>query len=121
MAEQHRDPAARDETTDPQNPPNSVVNPEVRSFAFWSYVGPLLALFAVIAIALLYWMARPSGTDGDGRNYNPAVGTSGSSQTDRGRDAKHGGGDPAPRPDNARDEIDERGGNKPADRDTSQK
>jgi hypothetical protein len=50
MAEQYRD-----ETSVPQNPPESVVNPHVRRAAVWTYMGPLIAFFIAIGAALFYF------------------------------------------------------------------
>jgi hypothetical protein len=91
----------RYETTDPKNPPYSVTNKAVRSAALVSYLGPLVALFIVVGLALVYWANRGPVYDGveDGR-----IGTTGSAGTP-------GGFDPAPRPDSTRDELESRGVN----------
>jgi hypothetical protein len=56
MAEPFNDrqtPERYEETTDPNNPPNSVVNPNVRRTALRSYLGPLIVFFAVVGIGLI--------------------------------------------------------------------
>ena len=61
MAEPRNDwgrPERYEDTVDPRNPPNSVINPHVRTTAFWAYLGPILAMFIIIGIALIYWMTR---------------------------------------------------------------
>jgi len=100
----------RHETTDPRNPPNSVANATVRRLALRSYLGPLVALFIVIGLGLMYWANRGPIYDGveDGR-----VGTTGEAGLDtvgeRGGGDAPGGFDPAPRPDSTRDELESRG------------
>ena len=102
MAEQRFDESPRrdEDTTDPKNPPNSVLTKEARRAAVWSYFAPIVVLFVVIGVALLYWSNRPahSDTKQPGRSE---VGTVGSEQ---------GGFEPHPAPDNARDEVKFRGG-----------
>ena len=49
----------RDETTAPENPPNSVLNPRVRRAAVWTYVGPLVAFFVAVGVAMFYVATRP--------------------------------------------------------------
>jgi hypothetical protein len=103
-------PERYEDTRDPRNPPNSVVNREVRKTALRAYLLPLVALFVVAGLALLYWANRspivtedPSqiGTTGDQRDI---VG-------ERGDDPDSPGGfDPAPRPGSTREEIERRGG-----------
>ena len=64
----------RDETVDPRNPPNSVLNRTVRTYALWTYLGPLIVFALVMACAFLYWNWR--GPDSK-EMLNPAVGTTG--------------------------------------------
>jgi hypothetical protein len=86
------------ETVDPKNPPNSVLQPEVRKAAFWAYIGPLLIIVVVLGIALLYWSTR----DND-RTTEPTVGTSG-------ENPGQGGSNPDRTPDSTKDESEYRGG-----------
>lgn len=82
----------RDETVSSQNPPNAVLQPEVRTATFWLYLGPLIAIFVIVGIALLYWTTR----DGQPNEpVEPATGTSGESP---------GGFNPDPRPDSPQEE-----------------
>lgn len=53
------EPYDKDETTAPENPPNAVLNPRVRRAAVWTYLGPLVAFFVVVGIALFYVATRP--------------------------------------------------------------
>ena len=99
MAEQQSKSTERAETVDPRNPPNSVTSPAARKAVFWAYLGPILAICVVVLIALLYWANRDRSPSED---ETPTLGTSGDMNTP-------GGGDPAPRPDSTRDEVDDRG------------
>jgi len=61
MAEPRNDwarPERYEDTVDPHNPPNSVLQPNVGSTALWAYLGPIVALFIIIGIALIYWATR---------------------------------------------------------------
>ena len=62
------DPAQYGETVDPKNPPNSVLQPEVRKATFWAYIGPLIIIVVVLGIALLYWSTR----DANARQHDRA-------------------------------------------------
>jgi hypothetical protein len=65
-----------DELTDPNNPPRSVLKPEARRAAVWSYLGPVIALFVIVGVALIYWANRgPSPRDA--RTDDAAIGTVG--------------------------------------------
>lgn len=90
----------RYETEDPRNPPNAVVNPAVRATALWAYLGPIVGLFVIVAIALLYWMTHDSRPD----DQVPAADTIGTSGA-----VTPGRSDPAPRPNSTREEIERRG------------
>jgi len=102
MAEQRYDESPRrdEETTNPKNPPNSVTHKGARRAAVWSYFVPIVVLFVVIGVGLLYWSNRSARSDGN-EIKRSEVGTVGSTE---------GGFDPHPPPDNARDEIKFRGG-----------
>ena len=116
MAEPYDDrqtPERYEETTDPKNPPNSVLNASVRRTALRSYLGPLLVFFLVVGIGLIYWANRPPLVTGD--QDSQLVGTSGTPERDdvvgeRGnRDDTPGGVNPEPRPDSTADELRNRG------------
>jgi hypothetical protein len=112
-------PEHYEETTDPKNPPNSVLNPAVRRTALRSYLGPLVVFFLVIGVGLIYWANRAPLISGnpDGQQ----VGTSGAADErqdivgERGnRDDTPGGDNPAPRPDDTADELRTRGVDQPS-------
>jgi hypothetical protein len=92
------DPEQYSETVDPKNPPNSVLQPEVRKATFWAYIGPILILVVVLGVALLYWSTRDSDSPTE-----PTVGTSG-------ENPGQGGSNPDRTPDSTKDESEYRGG-----------
>lgn len=98
MSEQQSNSTERSETVDPHNPPNAVLAPEVRTAALWAYLGPLIAIAVVALIGLLYWSNRDSEPNED---VTPTTGVA--------DELTPGGGDPAPRPDSTKEEIDDRG------------
>jgi hypothetical protein len=109
-------PERYEDTRDPRNPPNSVANSHVRSTALRSYLGPLLAFFIIVGLALIYWANRgPAVGDVDER---AEIGTTGDRQDtvgERGnRTDTPGGFNPDPQPGSTRDEVEFRGGNEPA-------
>jgi hypothetical protein len=53
-----RPPDPSKDTNSPKNPPQSLMRREVRRFAVMSYLGPVIVLFVVIGIALIYWANR---------------------------------------------------------------
>ena len=65
MAEQRDDRTGhnREETTHPENPPNSVLSKGARRATLWSYFVPVVMLFAVIGVALVYWSNQPRRAD----------------------------------------------------------
>ena len=83
MAKEHTDRS--DEITDPHNPPEVLLKPEARRAAVWSYLGPVIALFVIAGVAMIYWVNRGPAAR-DARTDQAAIGTVG-------RDAP-GGGDP---------------------------
>jgi hypothetical protein len=108
MADEYNDrhtPERYEDTTNPRNPPQSVADPAVRRAAFWSYVGPLAALFIVIGIALIYWANR-GPVDSEGPDQ---IGTTGEQQDTVGDSGTSGGFDPQSRPDSTADELERRG------------
>lgn len=108
-----RDPH-REETEDPRNPPQAILNKDVRRGALASYLGPLVVLVVVLGLVLLYWVRREPGRDDDPNTLNPTIGTTGEKvnerQVDRQEQLQQGGGDPASRPDSTKDDIESRGG-----------
>jgi hypothetical protein len=116
MADAHNDrhtPERYEDTMDPRNPPNSVVNPRTQRAALRVYLLPLVAFFLVAGLGLIYWANRsPVTTD------SPAeIGTTGEGQDvvgERGnREDTPGGFDPAARPGSTAEEIEFRGGGAP--------
>jgi len=101
MAEPRNDEVARRdaETTDPRNPPNSVLSKDARRAAVMSYFVPIVVLFIVIGGALVYWSTRSPEAPKEGQRTE--VGTIG--RTD-------GGFDPKPAPNSTSDEIKFRAG-----------
>jgi hypothetical protein len=96
-----------EETVDPKNPPNSVLEPEVRRATLGTFLGGIVVFFFIVAAALVYW--RTSGRElpqdpGDRQPPAGAVGTVGAADTPGGRD-------PEPRPGSTREELEHRGAN----------
>jgi len=80
MAEQRDDfgrPAHYDDTQHPDNPPNSLLTRPARRAAVWSYLGPIIVLFVVIAIGLIYWQRREASPRSPATEQTYAVGTTG--------------------------------------------
>jgi hypothetical protein len=93
------------ETTDPRNPPNSVLRPAARRSAVWTYVGGIAAVFLIVAAVLAYRSVTGAGGDSELDVTQPSTtGTSGDDPD------SPGGFDPVPEPDSTRDEIEFRGG-----------
>ena len=55
----HDTPEQYDETRDPRNPPNSVLNPEVRKTATRSFLWPLVVLTVVAGLLWVFWSGQP--------------------------------------------------------------
>lgn len=99
----HRDPHY-EETTSPQNPPNSMVNPTART-AWWSSSVGILAIVLVIVVAGFGWVVIQRELGKGGRTPDSqTIGTSGAVRGDT-----PGGFDPAPEFDGTRDELKFRG------------
>ena len=100
MAEREN-PPDYNETMQPQNPPNSMLSRETRRAALGSYLGPVVALFIIVGLGLIYWSNRgPSKPDRD--TTRVGVGTTGENGP--------GAFDPRPTPGNTREELEFRGG-----------
>jgi hypothetical protein len=52
-------PEQYDETRDPKNPPNSVLNPQVRRTTTRSFLWPLIVLTIVAGIMWVFWLGQP--------------------------------------------------------------
>ena len=75
MAEREN-PPEYDETRRPENPPNSVLSKSTRRAAIGSYLGPVIVLFVIVGLGLIYWSNRgPSQPDRD--TTHTGVGTTG--------------------------------------------
>jgi hypothetical protein len=88
-----------------------VVNRDVRRTALRTYLGPIVGLFVLVGLTLLYWASRPPATeraanqpDRDDPNVS---GTAGERNPD---ENSPGGFDPQRTPDSTREEIEHRGG-----------
>src|SRR5688572_12229885 len=101
-----RDPQY-EETEHPRNPPQAVLNRGARSAALKSFLAPIVVLFIILGLALLYWVRRDPGRDFDDDTLNPTTGTTGERLKDDNpaRDLNQGGGDPAQQPDNTQEEL----------------
>jgi hypothetical protein len=118
MAQQDVNPPSNhdrqyDETVDPKNPPNSVLQPAARTAALTSYLGGIVVLFVIIGLALVYWNAsgRRIAQDpglraaGEARD-NAEIGTAGERDPNL---SSPGGGSADPRPGDTSDELEFRG------------
>jgi hypothetical protein len=109
---ERQDPHYED-TEAPRNPPNAVTNRDARRQALWSYLGPIIILFVIIGIAMIYWARREPGRTNDDRTLNPAIGTTGERLGDENQSGyPQDGGDPNRRPANTADELKYRGANR---------
>jgi hypothetical protein len=72
-------PEHYEETRDARNPPNSVLHPEVRRRARWSFLIPILILAIIAGLSWLYWHGQPAHDREAQRteDQNTLVGTSG--------------------------------------------
>ena len=102
-----------DETVDPKNPPNSVLQPAARTAALTSYLGGIVVLFVIVGLALVYWSASgrriaqdPGDRAADEARENVEIGTAGERDTNLSRS---GGGSADPRPGDTSDELEFRG------------
>jgi hypothetical protein len=108
MAEHYRDPQGPEyeETVAPNNPPNAVLNREVRRGAWWLYFFPIVVIAIVFGAFLWYWAGRDA-------NGDEAIGTTGTEIEERSDEVirpSTGGFEPGDRPDGTREEIERRGG-----------
>lgn len=84
MVERNDDFTHEAETEAPQNPPNSVLRPEVRTAAWWLYVAPLIIICAVVGVAMMYWAGGRGSTPGQ---LDDVAATTGVDATPGGRSA----------------------------------
>jgi hypothetical protein len=97
-----------EETVDPKNPPNSVLQPKVRRAALGGFLGSVVVFFLIVAAALVYWNASNRRIAPDPGDRTPPGATAGDEVGTVG-ETTAGGQDPAPRPDSTRDELEYRG------------
>jgi hypothetical protein len=98
-----------EETTAPQNPPNSIVRPSARTGWLASSFGTLLIVFVIVA-AVFTWVfvRRELGKDANVAPGPQIIGTSG-----EGKATTPGGFNPAPEPNSTREELKSRGAEDP--------
>lgn len=109
----HQDPYDREpeprynETSRPENPPNSVLRPAVRRTALWTYLGVVVAVFVVAGAALMYFAGTDTSLRDEDDIADPtAIGTSGERMP---REGTPGGFDPQPEHGNTESELEYRG------------
>jgi hypothetical protein len=93
-----------EETTAPQNPPNSMVNPTARTTWWGSSVGVLAIVFLIVVAGFGWVLVQRELGKGGRTPDSETIGTSGAV-----RDNGPGGFDPAPEPRSTRDELEYRG------------
>jgi hypothetical protein len=97
----------RSETTDPQNPPSSVMNRGARRSAVSTFVGGIVAVFLIVGAVFAYRSVTGSGGDSELDVTEPStIGTGG--RGDREGDSP-GGFDPTREHESTRDELEYRG------------
>ncbi len=101
----NRDPQY-EETTAPENPPNSMVNPAARTGWLASSFGVLALVFLIVGAVFAWVFVQRELGKGGRTPDSQTIGTSGAQNV---RENAPGGFDPAPDPDNTRDELEFRG------------
>ena len=101
-----------EETTAPQNPPNSMVRPSARRGWLASSLGTVILIFAVVA-AVFPWVAvqRSLGSGPLHRSDPQTIGTAGTQDERIRAERTPGGFNPTPRPDSTDEELKFRGSN----------
>ena len=95
-----------EETTAPQNPPNSMVNPTARTGWLASSFGVLTLVFVIVGAVFTWVFVQRELGKGGRTPDSQTIGTSGAQNV---REDTPGGFDPAPDPDSTRDELEFRG------------
>jgi hypothetical protein len=102
-----------DETVDPKNPPNSVLQPAARTAALTSYLGGIIVLFVIVGMALVYWNVSgrriaqdPGDRVADEARDHAEIGTAGERDPNL---SSPGGGSADPRAGDTSDELEFRG------------
>ena len=93
-------PEQHEESVAPANPPQATAGAATVVAGMWYYLGPIVLIVAVVLLALFYRGNRDNPRDD---SVEPTSGVSGESTP--------GGADPSPKPDNADEEREFRGGN----------
>jgi hypothetical protein len=101
--------AEYEETTAPQNPPNSMLKPQARTGWLASSLGTLLIIFVIVAAAFGWVFVRHELGKDAGNSPDEAIGTSGQ----RLHEESPGGFNPTPDRENTRDELKFRGAQAP--------
>jgi hypothetical protein len=94
-----------EETGNPKNPPNSVLQPAARRATVATFVGGIVVFFLIVGVALVYWNASNRRIDPDPglrETDGQEIGTAG--------ERTPGGGSADPSLDSPRDELEFRGG-----------
>jgi uncharacterized protein YdeI (BOF family) len=101
-----------EETTAPQNPPNSMVRPSARRRWFASSFGTVVLICAVIAAVFTWVLVQRSLGSGPLHRSDPqTIGTAGTQDGRLHDENSPGGFNPTPRPDSTADELELRGSN----------
>ena len=95
-----------EETRAPENPPNSMVNPTARTGWLASSFGVLALVFLIVGAVFAWVFVQRELGKGGRTPDSQTIGTSGAQNI---REDTPGGFDPAPDPDNTRDELEFRG------------
>ena len=107
----HADPHY-EETTEPQNPPNSIVRPRARTGWLASSLGTVVLLFALVAAVFTWVMVQRSLGSGPLHQSDPrTIGTAGTRDGRIHDENSPGGFNPTPRPQSTADELRFRGSN----------
>ena len=101
-----------EETTEPQNPPNSMVRPRARRGWLASSLGTVVLIFAVVAAVFTWVIVERSLGSGPLHRSDPkAIGTAGTQDGRLHDENSPGGFNPTPRPNSTADELERRGSN----------
>lgn len=91
----------RSDIRSPDAPPHAILKRSTRRAALISYLGPVVVLFVIVGIALIYWGNREPIAQTDPSAVDGGIGTTGSTDGGRPADPAFGG---------TREEVNFRGG-----------